>query len=452
MSGAQKMSLKNMLPRSLFARSLLILIVPVILIQLITSYVFFDRHWNKMTARLAFGVAGEISYLTDAFDEEKSNTISQKKKENAAKYFSFDVEYEPDALLKNIEEKALVFNPKNIIWELAVVRRLSEELEAMVDKSFTLDFDSNEKWVRVYVQLDGGVLYVGLPQRRLFSSSGYVFLLWMMGASFLLLFIAILFMRNQIRPIRRLAIAADRLGKGRDIPAAFKPQGAREVRMAAQAFLDMDKRIRRQIEQRTTMLAGVSHDLRTPLTRLKLQLAMLGDSPDIDAMRGDIIEMEKMIGGYLDFVRGEGDEAVSYIDFNDMLDKIVSAAKRQNFRIRHDIEGDIHINLRPMAVERCLMNIISNAGKYGEQIWVKAVIVNEELSITIEDDGPGIPKDQYEDVFRPFYRVDESRNTQTGGVGLGLPIAMDVVHSHGGKVCLEKSTYGGLKVCICLPL
>jgi two-component system osmolarity sensor histidine kinase EnvZ len=296
-----------------------------------------------------------------------------------------------------------------------------------------------------------GVLSVWLPQRRLFSASGYIFLLWMIGSSIVLLAIAIIFMRNQIRPIRKLAAAAERFGKGRDV-AYFKPEGAKEVRQAGDSFLEMHKRIRRQIEQRTTMLAGVSHDLRTPMTRLKLQLAMLPANSDTQAMKNDIQEMEKMIEGYLEFVKGEGDEQVEETTLKTLIEKIIDAAKRQHLNLDTDMSEDVKLMVRPMAIERSIMNVINNAGQYAKHIWLKTHHDEKYLFITVDDDGPGVPEDKYEEVFRPFYRVDPSRNSATGGVGLGLPIAMEIVNGHGGKMWLEKSPHGGLCVNIRLPV
>jgi two-component system osmolarity sensor histidine kinase EnvZ len=214
----------------------------------------------------------------------------------------------------------------------------------------------------------------------------------------------------------------------------------------------MHTRIRRQMDQRTAMLAGVSHDLRTPLTRMKLQLAMMGDSSDVTDMKGDIMAMERMIEGYLDFVRGEGDEQAVFTGLNELIDKIVEAVRRNGITVNVDVQGDLGMALKPIAMERCLVNLISNAGKYADNVWVRAWKDQDFLRILIEDDGPGIPEDQYDDVFKPFYRVDTSRNAATGGVGLGMPIAMDIVHNHGGEIVLEKSVRGGLAVHIALPM
>ena len=307
------------------------------------------------------------------------------------------------------------------------------------------------------VALQDGVLSVSPPQRRLFSSTGYIFLLWVMFSSIILLAISVLFMRNQIRPIRRLAIAAERIGKGRDLPPSFKPEGAREVRQASRAFIDMHDRIKRQIMQRTAMLAGVSHDLRTPLTRLKLQVAMLGNTPDSEAMKQDIGDMERMLNAYLDFVRGEGGEASLRIDLKEMLNRVVQATRRTGCTVELEAdEGDLLISLRAMAFERCLNNIVGNARKYARSIWIKAERRAQDMQdvivITVDDNGPGIPEEQLQEVFKPFVRLEKSRNAATGGVGLGLSIAQDIVHSHGGEIVLSKSPHGGLRVTLSMPV
>lgn len=257
-------------------------------------------------------------------------------------------------------------------------------------------------------------------------------------------------MRNQIRPIHRLAVAAERLGMGREIPY-FKPEGAREVRSAGRAFLNMYERIRRQIEQRTTMLAGISHDLRTPLTRLKLGLSMLPEGSDVEALKGDVNDMDRMINSYLEFVRGEGKETIVRMDLKELVNKIATTTLRHGKQIKTDIE-DLNIPLRPVAFERALQNLVSNAEKYAEKIWISAKREGEDIIIHVEDNGIGLPDDLMEEVFKPFYRADSSRNSATGGVGLGLPIARDIIHSHGGQLWLEKSEKGGLKAVISLPV
>ncbi|MDH5723062.1 MAG: ATP-binding protein, partial [Alphaproteobacteria bacterium] len=338
-------------------------------------------------------------------------------------------------------------------WAAMIGTSLEKEMHRHLNRNFTIEVDFQEKWVEIRVLLKNGVLFISLPQRRLFSSSSYIFLLWVFSVSLILLIIAILFMRNQIRPIRRLALSAERFGKGL-YDADLKVEGAKEVRQAGKAFLDMKTRIKRQIEQRTDMLAGVSHDLRTPLTRLKLQLAMLGDSPDIDAMKLDVSDMEKMIEGYLNFVRGEDQESFEDVNFITLIEEIVTASKRQGCEINYSNEiGSLMMKIKTMAIKRALNNVISNAEKYAEKIWITVLLTsNKRVRVIIEDNGPSIPEDKYEKVFRPFYRIDGSRNLLTGGVGLGLPITMDIIHSHGGEIWLDQSPKGGLMVNIELPI
>ena len=273
----------------------------------------------------------------------------------------------------------------------------------------------------------------------------------MVGTSLILFVVAMLFMRNQVRPIRRLAAAAESLGKGRDVPD-FRPSGATEVRQAAAAFLEMRDRIKRQITQRTDLLSGVSHDLRTPLTRMKLQLAMLEDSSETDELKSDISEMEKMIEGYLAFARGEGGEVPSSVNLAALLREVVEGARRNGAAIEFETKGELDVTVRPDAFKRCLMNLIANAALYGDRLEIQATRRRDAIEITIDDNGPGIPEDLRKEVFRPFFRIDSSRNPETGGVGLGLTIARDVMHGHGGDITLADSPTGGLRAALRLPV
>lgn len=435
-------SIKKILPRTLFGRSLLILVTPVILIQLITTYIFFERHWTKVTDRLAFSVAGEIAMVADRIEQERIGESSKEQMADYATHLEMLVSYE--------EGKEISADAQN---DASIVARiLSKAMDQQVRRPYVIEVDIDGKRVRASVQLEKGLLYVSLPQRRLFSSSGYIFLLWMIGTSIVLLAIAILFMRNQIRPIRRLAVVAERFGKGQETPASFKPEGAYEVRQAAEAFLKMRERINRQVQQRTDMLAGVSHDLRTPLTRMKLAAAMMEDTPDREALQRDIDDMEHMVDGYLDFVRGEGQEVAQRVNLSEDLDIICSDAKKAGADISLDCRGDLSMLLRPVAFKRSINNLVSNARKYGDKIEVRAVREANHIVITVDDNGPGIPADKYEDVFKPFYRVDSSRNLSTGGVGLGLPIAKDIILAHGGQISLGQSGLGGVRVTVMLPV
>ena len=436
-------SVKGLLPRSLFGRSLMILVIPVLLIQVITSYIFIDLHWSKMTSRLAFAVAGEIAVMADQIERGTDPDRITRMAGYAAQSLDLLISYRPDDRIEDVAGRQS--GP-------GVERTLAAALAEKVRRPVAIHVDIHEKWVQVEVQLEGGVLEVSLPQRRLFSSSGYIFLLWMIGTSVIMLAIAILFMRNQIRPIRRLAVVAERFGKGRDIPASFKPEGAYEIRQASRAFIAMHDRIRRQIQQRTAMLAGVSHDLRTPLTRMKLQAAMLPAGPDAEALKQDITDMEKMLNAYLDFVRGEGGEQSVRTDLKDILERVAAGTRRQGAEVTLNVSGDLSMPLRPIAFERALTNILNNARKYAQAIVVTAERNDDVVQIQVDDNGPGIPEDKYEDVFKPFYRVEGSRNQATGGVGLGLPITQDIVHSHGGEIELGRSEMGGLRVIIRVPV
>lgn len=438
-------SVKKFLPRTLLGRSLLIMTVPVILTQVITTYMFFDRHWNKMTNRLAYAISGEVSVINALIQQDPSAAHVAKMQRYFQSYLDITIDYQPTQKLPARQSLSSAR-----IWESTMAKKLDSELKAQMGRDFVIHPEFNGGSISVFVQLDKGVLHISFPQRRLFSSTGYVFLLWMMGSSLLLLTLAILFMRNQIRPIRKLAVAAERFGKGRDTPS-FKPEGALEVRQAGHAFLDMRHRIQRQITQRTEMLAGVSHDLRTPLTRMKLQIEMLPDGPDVRDLKSDVYDMERMINAYLDFVRGDGDEVNSVVDLLSLFEKLAAGVKRQNIDVNLDIEKGLRVNVRPLAFERALGNVINNAAKYGQNIWVKAVQDDKKIQIMIEDDGPGIPEEFYDDVFRPFVRVEASRNFDTGGIGLGLAITMDIVHAHGGTITLSKSEYGGVCVTVRIP-
>jgi len=449
MLARMKRLLKRMLPRTLFGRSLLILVTPIFLVQIITTFIFFDRHWQKMGDRMAFSVAGEIAYFAERIEEKDDADYILSLQKSAAQNLSLFLQYRKDEVLKSVfEDKRPAFQDPS--RENIIAQTLAQAFYQQLNRPFDIRVDGEEKWVQVTLQLDHGVLEVTLPERRIFSSSGYVVLLWMVGSSIILLIIATIFMRNQIRPIRRLAIAAERFGKGRDVPF-FKVEGAHEVRQAAQAFIDMKERLSRQIQQRTAMLAGVSHDLRTPLTRMKLQLELM-EGQDAADLKSDIADMERMIEAYLQFARGEGVEELARTDLKEMLETAARNANRDSERVFTDVQDDMTILLRPVAFERCIGNILGNALKYGRNAWISARRFGDMIEICIDDDGPGIPQYQREDVFKPFFRGESSRNTKTGGVGLGLPIVQDIVLAHGGRVWLDDSPRGGLRVVIDLPV
>jgi two-component system osmolarity sensor histidine kinase EnvZ len=329
-------------------------------------------------------------------------------------------------------------------------KQLSRALTRRVQRPFRIDDVGCERCVLVDVQLDAGVLSVNIPRGRLFTATTYIFILWMVGSSLVLLAIATVFLRNQVKSLRRLAAAAEEFGKGR--PVSFtKPEGALEVRQAGAAFLRMRERIDRQIRQRTEMLAGVSHDLRTPLTRMKLALALIGEDSAVAELKSDVAEMERLVNVYLDFARGEGTETIVETDIALLIEDVAAAAERQGVALTLARIDELVLPVRPNALRRCLSNLIANARHYGHHVWVGVLPVEDGIDILIDDDGPGIPAAERERVFHPFVRLDTSRNPSTGGVGLGLTIARDVARSHGGDVRLETSPQGGLRARVHLP-
>ncbi|HPD83286.1 MAG: ATP-binding protein [Alphaproteobacteria bacterium] len=438
--------IKRFLPRSLLARSLLILVVPIVLTLIISTYIFFNRHWDTMASRLAAGVAGEINFLVEQVRHGPADMANLELSRLSQRDMQINFGFIPGGEI--VPDPYVYRGRGNIIKEF-----LAKELDSKLQYPYRIMVDVEEKWTKVQVQIEQGVLVFVVPQNRLFSTSGYIFLYWMIGVSFILLIVAILFMRNQIRPIKRLAIAAEKLGKGRDVPF-FKIEGAREVRQASRAFIDMRERINRQIEQRTAMLAGVSHDLRTPLTRMKLQAEMMSENEDVKELKNDIEDMQRMIDAYLQFARGDGNENIERVNVVQILERLSQNFARESFQLEINANQNQSYDLlvRPVAFERCLTNIISNAHKYAQKAWVSIERDEDNIQITIDDDGCGIKEESYEDVFKPFFREDKSRNAKTGGVGLGLPIAQDIVLSHGGDIKLSKSSKGGLRVVLSMPL
>ena len=434
-------TVKRFLPKSLLGRSLLIIVTPLIVLQLVSAAIFFESHWDKVTLRLARGVAGDISAVIN---------LLRRHPDVENRDWIFSVAAENMEMTVSIKDKAVLPSDSREPSGL-MERMLTRALTSYVGRPFRIDTDSLKRHVVIDVQLASGVLHVITPRKRLFSSTAYVFVIWMVGTSLILFGLATIFMRNQVKPIRRLAIAAENFGKGRD-ESGFKPEGASEVRQAASAFLAMRERILRQISQRTDMLAGVSHDLRTPLTRMKLQLEMLGDDKGTDGLKADITEMEHMLDGYLAFARGEGTEKPVATDLTALLEEAAAQARRKGGIVDLHTEGRLTVPLRPHAFKRCLTNLMDNAIRFADHVSVRAGKRDDAIEITVDDDGPGIPDDQREEVFRPFYRIEGSRNPGTGGVGLGLTIARDVVRGHGGDITLSQSPNGGLRARVRVPL
>lgn len=436
---------KRFLPATLFARSLLIMMTPVVLAQAIATFVFYDRHWDTMTQRLAAGVAGEIALVIEQLERDPDMAAREETLSMTARNTDILITFNPGEMLPDDTPRL----------RSGLEDTLATALDDRVRRPWRINSNIAHKWIEIRVQLPDGVLSVLSPERRLYSFTSYLFIIWMLGSSLVLFSIATIFMRNQIRPIRRLAVAADAFGKGRDI-SDFKPEGAMEVRQAAHAFLVMRERIRRQISQRTEMLAGVSHDLRTPLTRMKLQLAMMPDLPEVEELKADVVEMQVMIDGYLSFARGAGEEAPVPVDLAALLEEIAINARREGATLTLDLgpaaDEEVVLPLRPNILRRCLANLVGNARRYGRTVWLSLAMRDGALEIIVDDDGPGIPADQRDNVFRPFHRLEPSRNQQTGGVGLGLTIARDAARRHGGDVILRDSPHGGLRAVVRLPL
>ena len=434
-------ALKPYLPKSLLGRSVLIIVTPLILLQVVSATIFFENHWSKVGRRLALGVVGEVALVIDGLRAAPDAYAHARLLARAHSMLQLKIEFERDAVLADTEK----------LGETLLVGQLTAAMDEIVKRPHRIDAASQDRFVELDVQLAGGVMKVIVPRKRLFSTTTYVFVLWMAGTSMLLFGVAVIFMRNQVRPIRRLARAANDFGRGRDSPR-FKPEGASEVRRAAVAFIAMRNRIKRHIQQRTDMLAGVSHDLRTPLTRMKLQLAMMGGTDGVDELNTDIADMEHMLEEYLAFVRGEGGEKMEPSNLTEMLSEIATQARRKGGAIDLHSEGDIIAPVRVNAFKRALTNLVDNSVRHADNISIRLGCRGEMAEFVIDDDGPGIPEDKREEVFKPFFRLDGSRNPQTGGVGLGMTIARDAIRGHGGDVALEDAPGGGLRVKVSLPL
>jgi two-component system osmolarity sensor histidine kinase EnvZ len=440
---------KRILPRSLYGRSLIIIILPLVLAQLLATWIFYDRHWATVERRLATSVAADIAFTLDALSyadtPEQANAVLSEATATTDLHFFF---HPGEQLARDHHAPAGDW----LLGDGWLEEALDGAVAERVRRPFQIDVDSDPRNALIAIQLRSGVMEVAAPRERLSTPTTYIFVLWMAGSSLVLLAVASLFMRNQVKSLRRLAAAADSFGKGRDVPN-FKLEGATEVRQAAAAFLRMRDRIRRQISQRTEMLAGVSHDLRSPLTRMRLALEFLGqEGPEVEELKDDVIAMERMVQGYLDFARGEGPEQPRQTDLGLLVEEVAAAARRDGADISLALAEELVLPLRPDAMRRCIANLLSNARRYGSHIWLTVLPVAEGVDLLVDDDGPGIPPAQRENVFRPFFRLDASRNPATGGVGLGLTIARDVARGHGGELTLEESPQHGLRVRLHLPL
>ncbi len=434
--------INGFMPKGLYARALLIIIMPMVLLQSVVAFVFMERHWNTVTQRLSAAVVQDIAGIIDFYQLLPPEEGRRKIRTIAQDRLNLQIDFLP---VSEMPPPA----PKPFFSLLD--QALSEELRKQIGKPFWIDTVGRSAVVEVRIQLDNTVLRVFARRNAAYASNSEIFLFWMVGTSLVLLTVAILFLRNQIKPILRLADAAESFGKGREVPD-FRPRGAREVRSAAHAFLEMKGRVERTMEQRTTILAGVSHDLRTILTRFKLEMALIGDSPEVEGMKKDIDEMSRMLEAYMAFARGDSAEASEPTDMAAFLDELKLDAERQGDKATVVFHGSPVVTVRPAAFKRCLANLVSNAARYASSISITGHRDHRWLTVTIDDDGPGIPLAMREEVFKPFLRLDHARNQDEGGTGLGLAIARDIARSHGGDITLGDSLLGGLRATVRIPV
>jgi len=428
---------KKIIPSSLLGRSLIIVFAPILILVVLTTFIFYQTSWSIISKRLTQSVVADINVIVKLIDQNlKTEAIQIAKKD-----FKMDVIYKKDTDLN-----PLSFRPQRGI----LTRRLQQSLEEL-ERPFFYDLSNLEKGAAIAIQLNNDLLIISVHKDRLYNESAFVFLLWMFFASLILLLLSYLFMKGQIRPLKRLAIIAETLGRGLDAPE-LKVSGSLEIRQTTNAFNQMRTRIKRFLKQRTDMLAGVSHDLRTPLTRMKLQLSLMKDDDAKKELEYDIKEMTAMLNSYVSFVRGETPETIENIQLNNLINNICQNLDREKYEITETYSRKIDTSGRPLQIKRAIQNILDNARRYASKIQIDVSANNDECFISISDNGPGIPEKNYEDVFKPFFTLDPSRNKMKGESGLGMTISRDIIRSHGGDIKLSPSSIGGLKTVINLPI
>ena len=432
-------TLKKIFPSGLYTRSLIIIIAPIVILQAILTFVFLERHWQLVTKKLSSSVVSEIGMMMDM---QKNNDLIEISS-NAKKFYDINLR-----LLTNQRIDNDFRLPANL-----VEKTLSQELQKNLDNKYSIEDIPEEKKVIINIEVENGILEFVIPRRNVYATNSHIFLVWMVISSILILSIAILFLRQQIKPIEKLAKAAESFGIGRKIKN-FKPTGATEVRKAADAYIKMQERIEKFLEQRTLMLAGVSHDLRTPLTRIKLQLEMYSNQKGNTELLKDVNEMQYMLETYLDFSQTASSEEDTEVDLKELIDNIISTSNEKSkiISLKPTNLKNIKYICKKIALKRCIINLINNAKAFGDEVLITLNESNKEITITIEDNGPGIPKKDYEKALRPFQRLDSSRNQNIAGSGLGLSISQEIMNSIGGNIKLSKSKLGGLKVIMALPL
>lgn len=431
------MIFKKIIPLSLLGRSIIIIFVPIIFLVLITSLIFYQTSWNIISKRLTQSVVADINVVVKLINQNLLTEAINIAKED----FKMEINIQEDSKIDNI-----VFLEQRGILS----KRLKQSL-INLKMPFAYDLSNIDNGVKIIIQLNNNLLFIKVNKDRLYSETAFVFLLWMIFASIILLFFSYFFMNKQIRPLKRLAIIAETFGRGLDAPE-LKSTGAEEIRQTANAFNQMRTRIKRFLKQRTDMLAGVSHDLRTPLTRMKLQLSFLKDEKAKKELELDISEMTAMLDSYVSFVRSEAPEPIENINLNNFLKEILKSIDHNQYEINFEENDIIKTSGRPLQLKRAFQNIIDNSIRYSNKMNIIIFINDDGGCITIEDNGPGVPNKNYEDVFKPFFTLDPSRNKLKGESGLGLSITRDIIRSHGGDIRLDKSKLGGLKSVIQLPI
>lgn len=434
-------SLRYYLPTGLYTRSLLIILLPMIILQGIIAFVFMERHWQLVTERLSAAVTRDIAAVISLLDTQETPADRDKIIEIARSTLDLTVYVEPRQALPP---------PRPTPFLSILDTMLSKQIQQQIDRPFWLDTYGNGALVEIRIQLDDSNLRIFTRRSQAYASNTHIFLVWMVGASLVLIGISILFLRGQIKPILLLTQAAEAFGRGQK-NVVYSPRGAEEIRRAGLAFILMRERIERQIEQRTTMLNGVSHDLRTILTRFKLQLALAGDNPDLEGLDKDVDDMQSMLEAYLAFARNDNEETIDTLDLEPLLRKLQAEFELHDKQLTYDLRAMPSLSVRPGAFSRVINNIAGNALRYATTLDVRMIVAPKSHMLIFDDDGPGVPPESREDVFKPFLRLDEARNLNASGTGLGLSIVRDIVRSHGGEVSLSDSPMGGLRVIVKLP-
>ena len=429
--------IKKILPQTLLGRSILILVVPLIILQIIITVIFYNRHWDTITRHRTIDFVNDITLVVESFEKNKSRENQIWILSNVSEKLQLQTIY--------IENKKLSFE-KDKQKTSKLEKYLLENLDPL-GKKFNLNINNKKKLITVMVEVNNGILEFRANKKRIYSSTTYIFILWMVSASIILFIVALLFLKNQIKPIRKLAIAVDRFGKGKNIQN-FKPSGAKEVRRVSNAFKIMKDRIENSITQRNKMFSSISHDIRTILTRMKLNLEL--HKLDKGGLKKDLIEMEEMVEEYLKYAKGEEKEKIQKINIVNLLNSIKKRYSKKNISFKNDKK--INISIRLNSIKRCINNILSNSLKFSKKVEISCNKKKDYVEIIIDDDGPGIPKSERKKVLQPFYRVEDSRNRNTGGIGLGITIAADIINNHGGNFLLEQSPLGGLRAKIYLPI